>query len=197
MERWGTAAANLGTRSRCPLLFAGRRLTGTHQTNGETVVGRTMRRTVWPLSLAVVATGVAVTGVPSAYAASGTDTRGVVFSPSWDHLVSTSPGDGAGWRIGDCKHYGFVRISRPDSRAVATLRWEFSMFTRKTSRYDQWHQRWSFRTESGTAVLGVSPIDGPRMYRAGQFYDGAVEIAVHLTPAAFDSIARATWLGEC
>lgn len=158
-----------------------------------------MRKTLWAMPFVGVL--VMATGVPGAYAAATrSETMPVqYFNGTQDTIFSASPNNtgGPSWAIGDCEQFGYVFIDRPTAGGPGTLRWASSLTTSRTSNFDQWHQKFIFRTASGAQLLSIGPIDGPQMRTTGQYYTQEISTPLWLTQTVFDHIKQVTWIGEC
>lgn len=148
-----------------------------------------MRKTIWALPLAAVL--VAATGVPSASAASGLDTRPVQYDAATDSQVTTE----TDMHIGDCSMTASVSIGRPRG-GIARFRFSFVTSTSHTNNFDQWHNSWRFLRANGTEVKRLGPIDGLHM-GAGRPYSGEIDQDIHLTEAAWSVISQAVWTHSC
>ena len=150
--------------------------------------------------LAAGTTGVLMFGVPAVYAATGHSTEYVTFAPDGSSLSAPSPYQATNWKIGDCEQgVGNVRLSRPNNRGEATLRWEYRLRTNKTDNADQWHGTWHFERSNGATVVTSPRLSGPQMPKSatGLWYVGAAEATVIVNPVEFPTIFQVGWYGSC
>ncbi|BEP16374.1 hypothetical protein acdb102_46850 [Acidothermaceae bacterium B102] len=152
-----------------------------------------MRKTIWALPLAFIAT--MAIGIPSASAATGTVAGYDHFdSPNQTQVSSVFP-----MNVGDCTMFANLRIRRPNSAGIAQVQFEFNTSTTYTTTFDQWHSSWKIYSAGygSLPVATVGKTDGVRMPTANVSHYGVINTTVAITLNQWFNISAVTWTGSC
>ena len=101
--------------------------------------------------------------------------------------------------VGDCTETnGGVAIYPPDQNGRALVEWlSGALRTTHTTNFDQWHQRFTFKSSWGTVLATASGFDGPRMYDTYRDYYISQAQSVQMDPQLWQYIALVDWSAEC